>query len=88
MLEILPATIASTEYVSRYIVPMTCLFVPTFAGVLTKYLAELRLCPSSMTDIKMSGPSSHTANKMFGPVLLGGRGSPQEMPGTLRLSMH
>ena len=33
----------------------------------TTYLAELRLCPSSMTDIKMSGPSSHTTNKMFGP---------------------
>ena len=67
MLEILPATIASTEYVSRYMVPMTCLFVPTFAGVLTKYLAELRLCPSFMTDNKMSGPSSNTTNKMFGP---------------------
>ena len=62
MLEILPATIASTEYVFRYMVPMTCLFVPTFAGVLTKYLAELRLCP-----IKMSGPSPNTTNKMFGP---------------------
>ena len=24
-------------------------------------------CPSSMTDIKMSGPSSNTTNKMFGP---------------------
>ena len=67
MLEILPATVASTEYVSRYMVPMTCLFVPTFAGELTKYLAELRLCPSSMTDNKMSGPSSNTTNKMFGP---------------------
>ena len=50
--------------------PRTCLFLPTFAGVLTKYLAELRLSPSSMTNVKMSGPSSHTANKMFGPVLL------------------
>ena len=38
-----------------------------------------------MPNIKMFGPSSHTANKMFGPVLLGGRGSTQEMPGTLRL---
>ena len=24
-------------------------------------------CPSSMTDIKMSGPSPNTTNKMFGP---------------------
>ena len=46
---------------------------------------RVEVMPSSMPNIKMFGPSSHTGNKMFVPVLLGGRGSTQEMPGTLRL---
>ena len=44
---------------------MTCLLCPTFAEMLTTYLAEfLILCPSSSTDIKMSG----TGNPNMGHV--------------------